>query len=869
MPKTVRLSQLRALACAVLAAWAASAGMAAPALALPDGRQYELVSPPDKQGADVTPEATRAQAAVGGNAVTYASLGAFADARGTGVAIEYMAERDGRPGTQGWSTHAITPMQDPLTVFALTGFVEPQYVGEFAPDLSSAVFRAWSPLTDAPDVADVENLYVRQDLDVPGKGVFDLVTGCPGCGGTPLTWTGNHSEIPFPAGASADLRHVLFESTQNLTGNGSGNVKLYAADDGVVRLVGLVPPGSATSCGGGGVACVLPSGLSSGSIAGLGVSHLRYAPRVISADGTRVIFSGSVTTDGSVVTGSSPGNRSKLYERDTHGTVDTADDTTIRLNVTERTSPVTAQAALYQTASTDGTRVFFTSTEALTDDAPTGVAHLYMWDAHHLNDEEQRVTVSADAGTFALTFNGKTTTALPFDVSASALARALNALTTISGIGGSVEVTGGPGDSTGAAPYLVTFGGALAGTDVPLIAADGGLLTGGTSSATVTPWVAGGGHLTLLDRDNEPGDAPGGVQGVIGASDDGHYVYFVATGQLVSRQRLLGPTSARGIYLWHDGALRFIGSFSAASGDWVRDMPGGSGSGLLWNLAPLDSRVTPDGRHLLFRATDGDGLTRYDHSTTGCGVGGGSACAEYYVYSADSDSLVCATCNPTGAPATADADISVGTNSGAMNPSSHLSHALTDDGRRVFFTTAEPLVPEDTNGKRDAYVFDVASGRVALLSSGSSTADAYFIDASANGNDAFFLTRERLVGWDRDSALDLYDARVGGGVPDPVGAPPLCSGSPCQGVLAGAPATKPASSATFAGSGNVKNRLKPRSRKKRHPRCKRGHVRLKLHGRVRCVTRAKARRVKAKRRRAKRARVHARERGARKRMASR
>ncbi len=39
-----------------------------------------------------------------------------------------------------------------------------------------------------------------------------------------------------------------------------------------------------------------------------------------------------------------------------------------------------------------------------------------------------------------------------------------------------------------------------------------------------------------------------------------------------------------------------------------------------------------------------------------------------------------------------------------------------------------------------------------------------FADASASGNDVFFFTDQPLVGQDQDSLVDVYDARVGGGI---------------------------------------------------------------------------------------------------------
>ena len=66
---------------------------------LPDGRAYELVTPPaNKNGADVTAMSERTRVAADGNAVTYASLTAYGDVIGTGIATDYMSIRSASRG---------------------------------------------------------------------------------------------------------------------------------------------------------------------------------------------------------------------------------------------------------------------------------------------------------------------------------------------------------------------------------------------------------------------------------------------------------------------------------------------------------------------------------------------------------------------------------------------------------------------------------------------------------------------------------------------------------------------------------------------------------------------------------------------------
>jgi hypothetical protein len=104
--------------------------------------------------------------------------------------------------------------------------------------------------------------------------------------------------------------------------------------------------------------------------------------------------------------------------------------------------------------------------------------------------EVQTVTITGGptGGTFTLTYSGQTTSAIAYNATASAVQAALEALSNL--VPGEVTVTGGPGPAT---PYVVTFTGDLAGTDVTQMTSAGGSLTGGTTPAvTVTTTTPGG-----------------------------------------------------------------------------------------------------------------------------------------------------------------------------------------------------------------------------------------------------------------------------------------------------------------------------------------------------------------------------------------
>lgn len=80
---------------------------------------------------------------------------------------------------------------------------------------------------------------------------------------------------------------------------------------------------------------------------------------------------------------------------------------------------------------------------------------------------------------------------LPANASAAQVQSALNGLPSIGGMGGTVTVTGGPGDPTGSAPYTVHFGGNLAGEDLPPLKGGSGGLTGGSWTVALSG-VTGG-----------------------------------------------------------------------------------------------------------------------------------------------------------------------------------------------------------------------------------------------------------------------------------------------------------------------------------------------------------------------------------------
>jgi hypothetical protein len=194
--------------------------------------------------------------------------------------------------------------------------------------------------------------------------------------------------------------------------------------------------------------------------------------------------------------------------------------------------------------------------------------------------------------------------------------------------------------------------------------------------------------------------------------------------------------------------------------------------------------------------------------------------AELYRYESASGRLACMSCDPTGAPPVVPATLrSIKTPTEGVE-ASIVTRNLSADGSKVFFESQDPLVAADTNGTQDVYEWEQegtdtctatsetfsgsSGGCLYLISGGRSPDRSFFADASPSGNDVFFYTHQALVGQDQDDLLDIYDARVNGGIEEQN--PPVasaCAEESCRGPSASAPLFGMPASATFSGLGNV------------------------------------------------------------------
>jgi hypothetical protein len=426
---------------------------------------------------------------------------------------------------------------------------------------------------------------------------------------------------------------------------------------------------------------------------------------------------------------------------------------------------------------------------------------------------------------------------------------------------------------------------------------DGSKLTSSSSGESTALYecdiVEVEGKLRCDLSDLTPGTGGGGnAQMVLGASEDGSYVYFVSEGALTTGAK----SGAYNLYMHHDGTTTFIAELSGSDAGFFLEK-GSPGLG----YSELRARVSPDGRWLAFMS-DRD-LTGYDTLDAATG----EPDEEVYLYDAGANTLACASCDPTG-----ERPVGLITEKGRLNhygighygvaaivpgwdgferavvsgiDQMYQPRYLSDSGR-LFFDSKDGLVPRDVNGALDVYEYEPegvptgehacssatqsgsevfkparpfevegrrgeeGAGCVALISSGTSPEESTFLDASETGSDVFFRTTSKLAAQDTDDAPDIYDAHectVGSaclGV-QAVQPPPCDTEGSCRGTPAPQPAIYGApSSATFTGSGDLAPPavVAPRSGVKEATKCRRGFVRKK----TRCVRR-KTRNGKAKR----------------------
>ena len=708
---------------------------------LPDAREWELVSPADKHGAIIWPLVGSGviQAAANGDAFSFlADTPTETEPAGFSQAVQILSRRGGA----SWESQDIaTPHEVPVGISLAPGKGEYRF---FSENLSRAVVQPFGPFTQSisPQASErtayLRTNYPSGDPSHPcGSDCFrPLVTGCPGAGescpgpvqeaanvpdGTNFgnACPGGYCE-PYFLGASPDASHIVLGAGVALTEGAPAGGGLYEWSAGRLSLVSVLP---------GGLPALPGTTPALGFAAEIGT--IKISRQAISSDGSRVVWSAGVLDSSKKPTGVR-----HLYLREMTG-----EGTTIQLDVPEAACTNKGKCKgpanpIFQTASVDDSRIFFTDTQPLTQ--TSGGSDLYEC---KIEEEEEELSCK------------------------------LSDLTS-------------PG----------------AGKE-------------------------GGGVLGLL----------------AGASEDGSAIYFTANGKLTTEASARGENAVAGdckgdttvgtlesetapqqcnLYVRSAGRTKLVAVLSGA------DFPDWSLRGSL-GLQGLSDRVSPDGRYLAFMSRRS--LSGYNNRD----VLSGKLDQEVFLYDNATNTLICASCDPTGGrprgvsyakidtvqtglsggpeiwPAGAWIAADVPSWAAVANGEGFALHQpryLNDSGR-LFFNSFDALVPQDSNRTVDVYEYEPPSvgdcatasttfaatsgGCVALISSGTAKEESAFLDASETGDDVFFLTGQRLLPTqDLDSSMDVYDAHACGAISPCLPAPPQ-PGPPCEGDACQSPIAPP------------------------------------------------------------------------------
>jgi hypothetical protein len=334
---------------------------------LPDCRAYEQVSPTDKGGFAAYPKTSPAtQVSLSGEALEYTNFQAFPGAVGnTAAAAAHVSTRT----VDGWQTAEWTPKvpKAEVLLFYILSYT-------FSPDLTQAILRVpLIPLTPGATPY-VQNLFHRD-----ASGAYSLITSNPPaippeaiCELEELVTCNSFADISAFAGASTDFSHVFFESNAQFTENAPPTFteSLYENTGGSVRLVGILPDGlpAASSTAGARSSAFYETSFKQGDLS---------VERAVTPNGLHVIF--QAPADGGAPDPEQNG-LTEVYVR-----INGADTIEISKPAPGATPAVSSpEPATFQTASVDGSRVFFTSSAELTSTSNTGEANnsesLYEYD---------------------------------------------------------------------------------------------------------------------------------------------------------------------------------------------------------------------------------------------------------------------------------------------------------------------------------------------------------------------------------------------------------------------------------------------------------------------------------------------------------
>lgn len=817
---------------------------------LPDCRAYEMVSPVDKEGADIVAlinvrgyRAGHFQSAGDGEKLTYSAYRAFGgNVEASPYTSQYIASRE--PGV-GWTDEVISPARG-------VALVEPSYVLEseypaFTENLCKGwlrlVFEQSEPPLDPAAPAGYENLFQRDDCGA-NAGSYEALTDVA----PPDSNSFGYLQLELQ-GVSADGSRAIFAAPGKLTADApeqpgsscttlsSCPQRLYLAEAGKpLRFVCYLPDSNVAtgSCSAG-----QNNGVSNGE------ARTEQVAGAFSQEGNRVVFE----TGGTLYLRSNP---AALESARLHGVAsghgDLLGPATGLGNLiagTKTVGSVTVTSGTFavgQTISGTGIPLETTVTSVTENSQHTKIESLKISKAATETRTETALTGAAsatvtnlvtDTGTFAagqsISGAGIPTGTTVASVTADSLT--LSAPATELGTAVSLEASSECSEAAKACTSLIGTGAKFWGASSDL-----GRVIYQTADGELREY--------LVDNGNSAQIASGGVLGVLGQSADARRVYFASTAVLAGENdEGRSPQAGERNLYFHEagGETRFIGVLGKED---VSGLNGPHAMPITLEPVKRAARVSVDGSTAAFVSTAA--LTGFNNTD----AVSGEPDEEVFVYDAHGEGrLVCVSCDPSGRRPSGRPQESKpweGVWTAAWIPTwegdLYASRALSANGERLFFNSFVPLVGRDQNGTEDVYEWERSSSRagcealdaeryapafdgcLSLISSGSSSQDSEFLDADPSGANVFFATGQSLLPQD-PGQIDVYDAREDGGLPTPPIPGPECEGrAACQGQTSPAPSVSTPASSTYEGSGNLTPNACPKG--------KRQEVR---HGKTQCV----------------------------------
>lgn len=307
------------------------------AFAASPSRGYEMVSPVDKEGADVMVSdgsvlSVTHQASPGGQSVAFGSSGGFAGAPSSVLFGYFLSRREGNP--VDWGTSSLNSMQRPFSLLRQYSLFANSL------DLSHTLFGSRATL--APGAVEGDgNLYLRNNQ----TGEIELVAH-DSSSDFRGQMDGNDNVQLYVMG-TPDFGRIAFNINVPLTPDSAPGVKNtyeWSRAEGL-RLVNYAPDETVDPMGGT-----------------LGRSNfLANGANAMSADGRRVFFTG--------------GAASSTFMREAGRTV------LVSASQATGDDPSVPRYGQFELATADGRRVLFYSTDRLTDASNADSVKLYEYDA--------------------------------------------------------------------------------------------------------------------------------------------------------------------------------------------------------------------------------------------------------------------------------------------------------------------------------------------------------------------------------------------------------------------------------------------------------------------------------------------------------